>query len=151
MSASPAPTEKTAPGGRTQIADVVVSKIAGLAAREIGGVHALGGGAARAFGAFRERIPGGTTNASQGVSVEVGPTQAAIDIDLVVGYGAAIAELAAAIRGIRAARVLNPDPGRVNPSGQTVVWSTMTPSSFASPLDRRVLVGWSPATERRPK
>jgi len=84
--------------GRTQIADVVVSKIAGLATREIGGVFALGGGAARAFGAIRERIPGGTTNASQGVSVEVGQTQAAIDIDLVVEYGVAIADLAAAIR-----------------------------------------------------
>jgi hypothetical protein len=57
--------------GRTQIADAVVSKIAGLAAREITGVHALGGGAARAFGAVRERIPGASSNVSQGVVVEV--------------------------------------------------------------------------------
>jgi uncharacterized alkaline shock family protein YloU len=92
------PSAATAVGGRTQIGDVVVSKIAGLATREIAGVHALGGGAARALGALRERIPGATTNVSQGVSVEVGETQAAIDIDLVVEYGAAIADLAAAIR-----------------------------------------------------
>ncbi|WP_219418698.1 Asp23/Gls24 family envelope stress response protein [Pseudonocardia nigra] len=84
--------------GRTQIADVVVSKIAGLAAREVSGVHALGGGAARAFGAIRERIPGASSNVSQGVSVEVGERQAAIDLAIVVEYGVSIAELSRAIR-----------------------------------------------------
>jgi uncharacterized alkaline shock family protein YloU len=84
--------------GRTQIADTVVSKIAGLAAREISGVYALGGGAARAFGAIRERIPGASSNQSRGVGVEVGEKQAAIDLDLVVEYGIAIGDLAAAIR-----------------------------------------------------
>jgi uncharacterized alkaline shock family protein YloU len=91
-------TTPTPSGGRTQIADVVVAKIAGLATREITGVYALGGGAARALGALRERIPGATTNVSQGVSVEVGETQAAVDVDLVVEYGAAISALAAAVR-----------------------------------------------------
>lgn len=84
--------------GRTAIADTVVSKIAGLAAREISGVHDLGGGAARAVGALRERIPGSRTNHSQGVSVEVGERQAAVDLDIVAEYGVAIADLAAAIR-----------------------------------------------------
>ena len=40
--------------GNTTIADGVVQKIAGLATREVAGVFALGGGAARAFGAIRE-------------------------------------------------------------------------------------------------
>jgi len=94
------PSTSVAPGdlGRTQIADTVVSKIAGLAAREISGVHALGGGTARAFGAIRERIPGASSNVSQGVSVEVGQRQTAIDLDIVVEYGVAISELARAIR-----------------------------------------------------
>jgi uncharacterized alkaline shock family protein YloU len=61
-----------------------VSKIAGLAAREAAGVYALGGGAARAFGAIRERIPGASSNVSQGVAVEVGERQSAIDLDIVV-------------------------------------------------------------------
>jgi uncharacterized alkaline shock family protein YloU len=85
--------------GRTTIADTVVAKIAGIAAGEVSGVHALGGGAARAVGALRERIPGGTrVNHGQGVSVEVGERQAAIDIQLVAEYGVSIADLAAGIR-----------------------------------------------------
>ncbi len=84
--------------GCTTIADTVVSKVAGLAAREVSGVYALGGGTARAFGAIRERIPGATSNVSQGVSVEVGERQAAVDLDIVVEYGVAIADLAKAIR-----------------------------------------------------
>lgn len=84
--------------GRTHIAEAVVAKIAGLAAGEVNGVYALGGGAARAFGAIRERIPGASSNVSQGVAVEVGERQAAIDLDIVVEYGAAITDLARAIR-----------------------------------------------------
>lgn len=84
--------------GRTSIADQVVSKIAGIATREISGVHALGGSAARTVGALRERIPGSRTNMSQGVAVEVGERQAAIDIDLVAEYGVAISDLAEGVR-----------------------------------------------------
>lgn len=36
--------------GRTTVADVVVQKIAGRAAREISGVYGFGGGTARTFG-----------------------------------------------------------------------------------------------------
>lgn len=92
-------TELASSQGKTTISDVVVSKIAGMAVREVNGVYRLGGGAARAFGAIRERIPGsGGPNVSQGVAVEVGETQAAIDIDVVVEYGVSITDLAAGIR-----------------------------------------------------
>lgn len=84
--------------GRTSIADTVVSKIAGIATREISGVHDLGGGAARAVGAIRDRIPGSRTNLDQGVAVEVGERQAAVDLDIVAEYGVAIADLAGAVR-----------------------------------------------------
>ncbi|MFY0406969.1 Asp23/Gls24 family envelope stress response protein [Solicola sp. PLA-1-18] len=84
--------------GRTTIADTVVSKIAGIATREVSGVHAVGGGAARAVGAIRERIPGSSTNHSQGVSVEVGERQAAVDLQLVAEYGVSIADLSAGVR-----------------------------------------------------
>lgn len=84
--------------GATTIADAVVSKIAGRAARAVPGVHGLGGGAARAAGAIRERIPGASTNAMPGVAVEVGEKQAAVDLNIVVEYGTAIDDLAKAVR-----------------------------------------------------
>jgi uncharacterized alkaline shock family protein YloU len=84
--------------GRTTITDAVVSKIAGISTRDVSGVYALGGGAARAVGAIRERIPGSRTNHSQGVSVEVGERQAAIDVQIVAEYGVAIADLAEGVR-----------------------------------------------------
>ncbi|MGL5850559.1 MAG: Asp23/Gls24 family envelope stress response protein [Phycicoccus sp.] len=84
--------------GRTTIADTVVATITGIATREVAGVHSLGGGASRAVGAIRERIPGGRTNHSQGVSVEVGERQAAVDIDLTAEYGVAIADLSESVR-----------------------------------------------------
>jgi uncharacterized alkaline shock family protein YloU len=88
----------TTPQGTTTVADTVVQKIAGLATREINGVYDLGGGASRAFGALRERIPGATASAAQGVGVEVGETQAAIDLQILVEYGVPIADLATAVR-----------------------------------------------------
>ena len=85
--------------GRTTIASSVVQKIAGMAAREVSGVHALGGGLSRAFGEIRERIPGSTgASHTSGVTVEVGEKQAAIDLDLIVEYGASIVDLARAVR-----------------------------------------------------
>jgi uncharacterized alkaline shock family protein YloU len=84
--------------GRTTIADAVVQKIAGRAAREVSGVHDFGGGASRTFGAITERIPGGRASSSRGVTVEVGEKQAAIDLDIVVEYGVPIGQLAQSIR-----------------------------------------------------
>jgi len=83
--------------GTTSIADSVVAKIAGVAAREMSGVHAMGGGASRAMGAIRERM-GSSASESQGVKVEVGQRQAAVDIDVVVDYGVSIVDLSQAVR-----------------------------------------------------
>ncbi|MBB2988377.1 Asp23/Gls24 family envelope stress response protein [Terracoccus luteus] len=84
--------------GRTTIADTVVSKIAGIATREVEGVYDLGGTTERAIGLLRERIPVGNTNLSQGVSVEVGQKQAAVDLQIIAEYGVSIADLATGIR-----------------------------------------------------
>lgn len=85
--------------GKITVAEGVVQKIAGKACREVGGVHAMGTGGARTFGAIRERIPGSSgPNVAQGVGVEVGETQAAVDLDIVVEYGASIVDVG---RGIQ--------------------------------------------------
>ena len=82
--------------GKTTIADSVVAKVAGIAAREVAGVYALGGGGARAFGAIRDAI--NATDLTQGVKVEVGETQAAADLTIVVEYPAPIQEVADQVR-----------------------------------------------------
>jgi uncharacterized alkaline shock family protein YloU len=85
--------------GQISVADNVVQKIAGTACREIAGVHAMGTTGARAFGAVRDRIPGSSgPNFAQGVGVEVGETEAAVDLDIVVEYGVSIAELGRSIQ-----------------------------------------------------
>ncbi|MGW3245577.1 Asp23/Gls24 family envelope stress response protein [Streptomyces sp. NPDC001070] len=85
--------------GKTTIANGVVAKIAGTAAREVPGIHNLGAGMARAMGAMRERVPGGgTSGVTRGVKVEVGESQAALDLDVVVDYGYAIPDVAAEVR-----------------------------------------------------
>ncbi|QES50760.1 Asp23/Gls24 family envelope stress response protein [Streptomyces venezuelae] len=91
------PDRDPAGRGRTTIADGVVEKIAGLAAREVPGVHALGGGS-RGHGPARDRAPGGSKPASRGVKAEVGEVQTALDLDLVVDYGVPIREVARAVR-----------------------------------------------------
>lgn len=84
--------------GKTTIADGVVEKIAGIAAREVPGIHALGGGFSRTMGAMRDRVPGGRSSAGRGVKVEVGEKQTAIDLEVVVEYGVSITEVAADVR-----------------------------------------------------
>ncbi|MGW4806216.1 Asp23/Gls24 family envelope stress response protein [Kitasatospora sp. NPDC004272] len=85
--------------GRTTVADGVVAKIAGRAAREVPGVHALGAGMSRALGAVRDRVPGGGRGeATRGVKVEVGERQAAVDLELVVEYDLPIPGIAKDVR-----------------------------------------------------
>jgi len=100
--AAPArPSRLNSDEGKITVAHGVVQKIAGMACREVSGVHSMGtgSGTSRAFGALRERIPGSTgPSVSQGVGVEVGETEAAVDLDIVVEYGVSISDLA---RGIQ--------------------------------------------------
>ena len=85
--------------GTTSVADSVVAKIAGIAAREVSGVHQMGSGAARALGAIKDTLVGNNMPApTQGVTVEVGETDAAIDLDLVVEYGVSIPDLSRSVR-----------------------------------------------------
>ncbi len=79
--------------GSTTVADGVVSKVAGIAAREVSGVHSLGGGASRALS-----MVGLGDQRSQGVSVEVGEKEAAVDLSVILDYGESIPTVTGAIR-----------------------------------------------------
>lgn len=84
-------------GGTTTIADNVVATIAGIAVRESDGIYDLGGSASRALGSVRDRMSK-APDPSRGVKVEVGETQTAVDVDVIVEYGEPIAEDAKDIR-----------------------------------------------------
>jgi uncharacterized alkaline shock family protein YloU len=82
--------------GQTTIGEGVVTKVAGLAAREVPGVHDLGGGAARAIGNVTQKV--GLGDGTPGVSVEAGETEAAVDLTIVIDYGESIPRVAEAVR-----------------------------------------------------
>ena len=91
---SPLETER----GNTTIADAVVTKVAGVAAREVRGVYDyLGGGVTRALGSVTQAVGVGDER-SQGVSVEVGEREAAVDLTVVVEYGESIPRVSQAVR-----------------------------------------------------
>jgi uncharacterized alkaline shock family protein YloU len=93
------PDRLTTSEGKLSVAQSVVQKIAGVSCREVSGVHSMGTSSSRTFGAIRERIPGSSgPNIAQGVGVEVGETQTAIDLDIVVEYGVSIPELGRSIQ-----------------------------------------------------
>ncbi|WP_429080705.1 Asp23/Gls24 family envelope stress response protein [Brassicibacter mesophilus] len=75
--------------GQIKIADEVVGIIAGLAATEVKGVAGMSGGIA---GGIAEIL--GRKNLNKGVKVEVGEREAAIDLYIIVEYGAKIPEVA---------------------------------------------------------
>ena len=79
--------ELAAERGTTTIANEVVEKIAGIAAREVPGVYDLGGDVARVFSAMKERVGLGEADADQGVSVRLDGKQAAIKLVMCVEYG----------------------------------------------------------------
>ena len=82
--------------GQTTIGEGVVTKVAGLAAREVPGVHDLGGGTARAIGSVTQAV--GLGDGMPGVSVESGETEAAVDLTIVIDYGESIPRVAEAVR-----------------------------------------------------
>ena len=75
--------------GQISFADDVVATIAGLAAIEIEGVVGMSGGVA---GGIAEML--GRKTLTRGVKVEVGTSEAAIDLDIIAKYGVKIPDVA---------------------------------------------------------
>ena len=82
--------------GRTVISETAVAKVVGIAARNVAGVHALGSGTSRSIGAIREVVGG--ADPTQGVRVEVGESQVAVDLILLAEYGYPLQTLANSVR-----------------------------------------------------
>jgi uncharacterized alkaline shock family protein YloU len=122
--------------GKTTIVDPVVAKIAGIAAREVPGVFALGGGAARVLGNIREAV--GAKDHGQGVRVEVGETEVAADISIVVDYPEALQEVASAVRTAVAAAITELAGMKVAEINVTVV-DVHIPGEDDEPEESRVL------------
>jgi uncharacterized alkaline shock family protein YloU len=115
-SQSPLQTER----GSTSISDSVVSKIAGIASQEVDGVR-MGSGGSQAVSGILGSITGGSSSSqTQGVSVEVGQEEAAIDLTLTAEYGKSIPQLAEAVRRNVANRVESLVGLRVNEVNITV-------------------------------
>ena len=75
--------------GSVRIADEVVSIIAGMAATEVDGIAGMSGGL---VGGIAEIL--GKKNLAKGVKVEVGETEASVDLYIIVKFGARIADRA---------------------------------------------------------
>lgn len=79
--------------GSIRVAEEVVRIIAGMAATEVTGVSSMSGGV---VGGIAERL--GRKNLSTGVKVEVGETETAVDLSIIVDYGSRIPDVAATIQ-----------------------------------------------------
>jgi uncharacterized alkaline shock family protein YloU len=82
--------------GSTTISDTVVSRIAGMAAQEVEGVH-MGGTTSRAAGGIVSSITGSGSQ-TRGVSTEIGTVEAAIDLTMGVEYGRDILQTVEEVR-----------------------------------------------------
>jgi len=79
--------------GKIKIESDVVAMIAGLAAADTDGVASMSGGITEGLA---KRVSG--KNVTKGVRVEVGETEAAIDLRIIVKYGFKIHEVAARLQ-----------------------------------------------------
>jgi uncharacterized alkaline shock family protein YloU len=111
---SPLKTER----GNTSISNSVVAQVAGMAAQEVEGVQ-LGSSTTRAVGGILDSVTGGTGYA-RGVTVEVGETETAIDLSVVVEYGRSIPQVSEAVRTNVIKRVENLVGLKVNEVNITV-------------------------------
>lgn len=90
--------------GLTVIADIVVAKIAGLAAREVPGVYELINRSSKTGTKILEQIPTGLlssqkqVNLQQGITVSIHQHEVSITVDIIAEYGLELTALADRIR-----------------------------------------------------
>jgi uncharacterized alkaline shock family protein YloU len=127
--------------GTTIISDTVVSSLAGMAAREVEGVH-MGGGASRAAGGVLGSLTGSESKTS-GISVEVGRTETAIDLKMGIEYNKNILQTVEEVRRRITDRVQSMTGLRIKELNATI-----TDITFPEKEERR-RIGLRSATRER--
>src|SRR5215211_2041424 len=127
--------------GATIISDTVVTSIAGLAAQEVEGVH-MGGGASRTASGMLGSLTGSESRTS-GISVEVGRTEAAIDLKMGIEYNKNILQTVEEVRRRITDRVQSMTGLRIKELNATI-----TDITFPEKEQRRRLGPGSATTER---
>ncbi len=127
--------------GATTISDTVVSTIAGMAAREVEGVH-MGGGASRTAGGVLGSLTGSESKTS-GISVEVGRTETAIDLKMGIEYNKNILQTVEEVRRRIADRVQSMTGLRIKELNATI-----TDITFPEKEERRRIGSRSATRER---
>ena len=127
--------------GSTTISGTVVSTIAGMAAQEVEGVH-MGGGASRTAGGVQGSLTGSESTTS-GISVEVGRTEAAIDLKLGIEYNKNILQTVEEVRRRITDRVQSMTGLRIKELNATI-----TDITFPEKEERRRIGSRSETTER---
>src|SRR5215203_5244364 len=128
--------------GATIISDSVVSSIAGMAAKEVAGVH-MGGGASRTAGGVLGSVTGSESKTS-GISVEVGRTETAIDLKMGIEYNKNILQTVEEVRRRITDRVESMTGLRIKELNATI-----TDITFPEKEARRRLGSAKPPSEER--
>jgi uncharacterized alkaline shock family protein YloU/uncharacterized protein YjbJ (UPF0337 family) len=84
--------------GTTTIANEVVEKIAGIAARDVPGVYDLGGDTVRLLSSVREKLHLGDESKAQGIAVRLNGKEADLSITIVLEYGFVVSSVTDAVR-----------------------------------------------------
>jgi uncharacterized alkaline shock family protein YloU len=80
--------------GQIQVEDEVVEKVAALAAKEVAGVHDLGGDIERALESVRERVGIGNKRGDQGIRAKITGRDVSINVTIVIEYGYVVMDVA---------------------------------------------------------
>jgi uncharacterized alkaline shock family protein YloU len=84
--------------GTTTIANEVVEKIAGIAARDVPGVYDLGGDTVRLLSTVREKLHLGEESKAQGIAVRLNGKEADLSITIVLEYGFVVSSVTDTVR-----------------------------------------------------
>jgi uncharacterized alkaline shock family protein YloU len=84
--------------GTTTIANEVVEKIAGIAARDVPGVYDLGGDTVRLLSSVREKLHLGEESKAQGIAVKLNGKEVDLSITIVLEYGFVVSSVTDTVR-----------------------------------------------------